>query len=305
MLNFQEHFESSNISGVYGKNGLFLFSDFHDFRMKLDEAVYVEGVLLVLIKKGHAQLTIDGEQSDFYQNDLFCIRPNVVFESGMLSFDIEVSALYISPEYGIDLVHKSGIDWPFASMAQKRYCIKLTNQQSEQMQQGFSMLEYNINMPETPNKSKKIDTMMLLLVYSICDMMEGEDLPIREQTFSPKDNLMERFFRLLKMSNPAESKGHHFRSVREYAEQLNVTPKYFSTVCKNSLNKTAGEIIDEHIISSAKILLHDNSYSIKQIADLLGFANQSHFGTFFRRHTGSSPQNYRSNYTVNEKNDTL
>jgi len=300
MINLQEQFECNHITGVYGKNELFLSSDFHEFRMKLDQAVYVEGVLLVLIKKGHAQLMIDGEQSDFYQNDLFCIRPNVVFESGMLSFDIEVSALYISPEYGLDLVHKSGIDWPFASMAQKRYCIKLTDQQSEQMQMGFKVLEYNINMPNTPNKSKKIDTMMLLLVYAICDMMEGEDLPIREQTFSPKDNLMERFFRLLKTSNPVEGHGNHYRSVREYADKLNVTPKYFSTVCKNSLGKTASQIIDDNVISSAKILLHDNSYSIKQIADLLGFANQSHFGTFFRRHTGNSPQYYRSNNTVSE-----
>ena len=29
--------------------------------------------------------------------------------------------------------------------------------------------------------------------------------------------------------------------------------------------------------------------TIKEISDRLGFVNQSHFGTFFKRHTGHSP----------------
>lgn len=40
--------------------------------------------------------------------------------------------------------------------------------------------------------------------------------------------------------------------------------------------------------------LIDNSKSIKQIAEMLGFANQSHFGTFFNRKAGMSPQQFRN-----------
>jgi AraC-like DNA-binding protein len=40
-------------------------------------------------------------------------------------------------------------------------------------------------------------------------------------------------------------------------------------------------------------MMRDNSVSIKQIADTLNFTNQSHFGTFFRRHVGMSPQQFR------------
>lgn len=84
-----------------------------------------------------------------------------------------------------------------------------------------------------------------------------------------------------------------YLSVNEYAERLHVTPKYFSTTCKRLTGRTAGQIINEEIITTAKLLLRDNSKSIKQISDLLGFANQSHFGTYFSKRIGMSPQQFR------------
>nr|MCR4958426.1 helix-turn-helix domain-containing protein [Prevotella sp.] len=47
-------------------------------------------------------------------------------------------------------------------------------------------------------------------------------------------------------------------------------------------------------MTTAKLLLRDNTKSIKQIAEMLGFANQSHFGTYFNRKAGMSPQMFRN-----------
>lgn len=79
----------------------------------------------------------------------------------------------------------------------------------------------------------------------------------------------------------------------EYANLLHISPKYFSSVCKKLTGKTASEIINDEIIKQSSFLLRNNKLSIKQISSRLGFVNQSHFGTFFRRHTGLSPQQYR------------
>lgn len=50
----------------------------------------------------------------------------------------------------------------------------------------------------------------------------------------------------------------------------------------------------EKILSKrGKLLLRDNSLGIKQIAARLNFANQSHFGTYFHRYVGLSPQQFR------------
>ena len=50
----------------------------------------------------------------------------------------------------------------------------------------------------------------------------------------------------------------------------------------------------EKILSKrGKLLLRDNSLGIKQIAARLNFANPSHFGTYFHRYVGMSPQQFR------------
>jgi AraC-like DNA-binding protein len=43
----------------------------------------------------------------------------------------------------------------------------------------------------------------------------------------------------------------------------------------------------------AKSLLRSTTLSVQEISDRLGFQNQSHFGTFFKRHTDLSPKAFR------------
>ena len=80
--------------------------------------------------------------------------------------------------------------------------------------------------------------------------------------------------------------------VKEYADEYFV-PNIVEEFCKKVSGKTAKEIIQEETIKQAKLLLRDNSLSIKEVADRLNFTNQSHFGTYFHRHTGLSPQQFR------------
>ncbi len=44
----------------------------------------------------------------------------------------------------------------------------------------------------------------------------------------------------------------------------------------------------------AKSLLRASTLSVQEISDRLGFQNQSHFGTFFRRAVGVSPKAFRT-----------
>ena len=57
--------------------------------------------------------------------------------------------------------------------------------------------------------------------------------------------------------------------------------------------RTATDIISENIVANATLLLKNPERSVKEVALKLGFANQSHFGTFIKRHTGMSPQQLR------------
>lgn len=281
-------------SCVYKNNTLALTTDLSSLKNSISEKYHIEGVLVVLMKKGHASIMINNETSDYYEGDLFCCRPNVMVENAMISIDMDAVVLFISPDYAFDLVSKSGIDWTRLLINHTKECIHLTDEQMEHLKNFFSLLRLFIETPETEHKAQRIFALMLTLVYSLCDMGSFNKQEIREQSYSPKENLMERFLKMLHESQSNNGHRMKYLNVTGYAEKLNVTPKYFSSVCRETMGKTAGQIINEDIIRSAKLLLHDNTKSIKQIAEFLGFANQSHFGTFFSHKVGMSPQQFRN-----------
>ena len=84
------------------------------------------------------------------------------------------------------------------------------------------------------------------------------------------------------------------RSVTFYAEQLCITPKYFSMLVKKLSGKSAAQWIDNYVILEAKNLLKYSDMSIQEIAYQLNFSTQSFFGKYFKHQTGMSPTEYRN-----------
>ena len=62
-----------------------------------------------------------------------------------------------------------------------------------------------------------------------------------------------------------------------YANQLYVTPKYLSAVCKEVSGQTASELITQYMVKDILYLLRNSQKSIKEIANELNFPNLSFF----------------------------
>jgi AraC family transcriptional regulator, transcriptional activator of pobA len=89
----------------------------------------------------------------------------------------------------------------------------------------------------------------------------------------------------------------HFKqqhNVKFYADLLFITPKHLSEIIKSETGKTAGAIIDEAIMLEASVLLSGTQLSVNEIADMLGFKEQSAFGKFFKNLSGLSPKEYKN-----------
>lgn len=83
------------------------------------------------------------------------------------------------------------------------------------------------------------------------------------------------------------------RDLAFYAGVMNITPKYLSTVVKQTSGKSAMEWIEKYVTLDAVTQLTSTSKSIKQIAYDLNFPSQSFFGKYFARVVGCSPATYR------------
>lgn len=112
--------------------------------------------------------------------------------------------------------------------------------------------------------------------------------PKKNHTLSRAEQICGQYLTLV------ETNCHEHHTVEWYADKLHLAPKYLSNIVHRTLNSSPNAYIDQAIIRHAKSLLSSTSLSIQQISDQLGFQNQSHFGTFFKRQTGLSPSAYKN-----------
>jgi AraC-like DNA-binding protein len=83
-------------------------------------------------------------------------------------------------------------------------------------------------------------------------------------------------------------------SVAFCANELNLSANYFGDLIKKETGKTAQEYIQSKVIDVAKEKIFDQSKSISQIANELGFKYPQHFTRLFKQRVGQSPNEYRS-----------
>jgi AraC family transcriptional activator of pobA len=83
------------------------------------------------------------------------------------------------------------------------------------------------------------------------------------------------------------------KSISEYAKSLKITPVHLHRVCKNTVQKSPLQIVqDLQVIESKKYLLHSD-YNIAEISYLLNFKDPSYFTRVFKKITGYQPKEFR------------
>lgn len=83
------------------------------------------------------------------------------------------------------------------------------------------------------------------------------------------------------------------RPLDDYAADLGVSAGQLSRLCREVLGISALDVINARVLHEAERELVYSILSIKQIAALLGFADEAYFGRFFRKQTGSTPTEFR------------
>ena len=166
---------------------------------------------------------------------------------------------------------------------------QLTAEELTFFEQLSETLERLILQPETKYKLETIKGIMAALVYRLCDIFIDENNRHTTNILRNRQRAMYEQFMLLLNK-------HHCRehSIKFYADQICISPKYLSAVIKQISGRSAAEWIDEYVILEAKNLLRYSTMNIQEIAYYLNFSTQSFFGKYFKHLTGMTPGQYRA-----------
>lgn len=80
----------------------------------------------------------------------------------------------------------------------------------------------------------------------------------------------------------------------ELAMRLNISYSWFRKVFKDYTGYAPAKYLQELKLRKAKHLLISTSQSVKEISFLLGYQSTEYFFSFFKKHTGLTPLEYRS-----------
>ena len=129
--------------------------------------------------------------------------------------------------------------------------------------------------------------LLISLTYNLCSIFQHKLL--KNNTAGARQT--EVFLKLIQLVDEYHASE---RGVEFYADKLCLSPKYLSELSKSICGYTVQELVFKAIVREGKRLLATSNKTIQEISVDFNFPNQSSFGTFFKRHVGVSPQNYRN-----------
>ena len=254
----------------------------HDFK----------GMAVGVICNGTAKVTIDGKHFELRRNSL------VVLQDSSVVSDFKCSKACLGyfityPKSYLSAVKVTMADLLTTNiMFGKSPCLQVSNDDILRLHSITTILSLS-DKTHSNQYDKQAKTLLFEAFFytltSIIYKYTSAELDVREQ-LSRSDDLMYRFTTLINTSCESE------RSVEYYAEQLGITPKYLSLVCRKKTGVNASKIIDAAVIHKAKALLQQQNMSILEVSQRLNFVSQSFFGKYFKQRTGISPSRYKSQH---------
>ena len=256
--------------------------------------------LVIICTAGVAQYEYDGHTVQLSKNDLFLLMAHSVVEKFMSSVDFDCRELWFSrgEMWNMNMYVKNSL----ADLLPLKHNPKVTlsDVDAALFETYFKQLSYHIRNSSQllyPEITHSIVGAFLLEVLSVLrrgnNMLKDNNLINNSGLHGRK--LADRFVQLVEQSDG------RIRRVDEFAQMLNVTPKYLSKLLMDTMHRKPSVIVAFFTLQAIENRLRYTDMTMQQIADDLHFANASFFGKYFKEHSGMTPMEYRIKYHQDEK----
>lgn len=252
--------------------------------ISLEYPTAINGMAFVLCLKGSAKLRINAKEIDIEKNTLLTLLPGSICEMVEHSEDILFEFLFFS----IDFTYELNMPPDTNILEKLAYfpALRLTEEQFG------SLLEFHAFMIKQYKREKHLyrellaKNLLSAFLTELCNIYEESE----KDQIKITNRLEELFlqFRKLLLENIKTE-----RTVQFYADKMCLSPKYLSQIIKRISGKPVMEWINSLTIVCIKAMLKTSSLSVLQISEELNFPNASFFGSYFKKHTGMTPIQYR------------
>ncbi len=243
---------------------------------------------VLYLSKGSGFHIIDGNKYEIKPPCVFFMSPGQAHKIDV-SNDIEGCIfIFTSDFYLLNLNNQNRlIEFPFFFTLQQDNPPLLLDQKTDVLFLENLFYKGISEIDKKKGYSVEMLRSILDLILTFCSTLYKVD---EKPTIKGKGHiLVKKFFQLV------EENYLQNLSINEYAYKLAITPNHLTQTVNQLTGKTSSQIIRAKQILEIKRLLVHTNLGVAEIAHRVNFPDQSYFAKFFKRETGVSPLQYRSN----------
>lgn len=251
--------------------------------------------ILIFCTAGRAQFDYDGQTIHLQANDLFLFFARAVMDNFMCSPDFNCREIWFSrgEMWDMNMYGKNSLS-DLVTLKQNPK-VTLGKSDAAKLDTYYQLLCQDMREYAEPDNQSIVHSLFSTFILEILAIMrrcynasveEGTDAAGRLHG----KLLADEFVKLVEQSDG------RIRRVDDFAQMLNVSPKYLSKLLHRVMARKPSEIIALFTLKAIENRLRYSDMTMQQIADELHFSSASSFGKFVREHTDMTPLEFRKKY---------
>ncbi len=257
--------------------------------------------IIIIVTQGIAQFEYDGVVIKLQKDDLFLYMSHSIVQNFMTSSDFNCRQVWFTRGelWDINLYARTSLS--DLTYLKQHPVVHLTEDDVTLLDDYFQLLcrRMKDNSPILYSDIvRSLSCTMMLEILAMLRRSEGQkDESDMQEGGLPgfhKRRLAEKFMQMLEQSDG------RVRKVDDFASELNITPKYLSTILKETMNRRPSDMIHFFTMKAIEHRLRYTDMTMQEIANDLNFPNASFFGKYFKKYSGMTPLEYRVKYQNGE-----
>ena len=286
-VTFQTLANNEDIQIGYSDNDIVVIDSIQQFNEV--NTAHVAMNAIVICTNGKVQARLNGIQMELHKNQVAIVPQNVTATDVMVSPDFNLKAMFLTNRILQSFLHEKMNVWNDMMYVHRNHIVTMDEDEILFYTHFYDMLTLAIERgKENPYHTEIIQALLRSAILGLCGAMKWMLSSNHHETHTT-DTHFQRFLDLLHSTDVKH------RTVEAYANDLCISPKYLTAICKKHSGRTANEWITEHVLEDIRYYLKQTDLSMKQICNQLGFPNPSFFGKYVKDHFGMTPMEFRNN----------
>lgn len=240
----------------------------------------------ILVETGTAEFVIDCHSYIIGKGDMLLVAPRMSVKLMKKSSDFGTCGLCMEPFFFDSLSIGNYVYKRLYNSSHTTYVLRLEDSDTVHIRKTLDLMSHYLTSDHPAEMAGSLVNFLLLQITEI----------FHSQNVHPTGRVKhsDALFRLFRKLLAENYRKEH--ELQFYADSLHISQTYLSRVIRQISGKTVNNYIAEALYTDARRLLVFTDLTVKEIAEQLGFSDQSSFGKFFKKKSETSPANFRDEY---------